>query len=140
MLTIYEIFERVGKTKNRVDASKVLFANQSDELKYILKYMFDPTSPKFTKLKIPKYEYLDVTFGEVHSYLKFHMNRLVFLYDTCDLKIDKKLMMLMGILGSLHKQDAIIVEKMILGKKIKFHRITESAVRLAFPGLLPEKK
>lgn len=143
MLTLYEIFQQISKTKNRVEASEILKRYESPELLFVLRYMFDETFPKPTKLKPRAYKRLNIPFGSGHSYLKHNMNRLNLCLETSKIPNEKKLNMLMGILGGLHEEDAKIVEKMFKHNKLKFKRVTEAAVRRAFPDLLmdkPEKK
>ena len=138
--TLYEIFEHVGTTKNRIDASTLLKRYKCDELLFVLRYMFNDEFPKPTKLKALPYNKLDVPLGTGHSYLGHNMSRLNLCLENSTISEDKKLNMLMGILGGLYIKDAEIVEKMFKNQKLRFKRVTEPTVRMAFPELLPEKK
>ena len=134
---IHEVLKAVGATRKKAEKLKILRDNESMALKDVLRGTFDervqwrvPTGPApYTPCEIHNYPS-----NLLREHLKFkYIANTVYSQKMPKFKRER---MYIEILEGIHPEDAEIVVNMVNREKPK--GVTESLVKEAFPGLLPD--
>jgi len=133
-----EIFEDFEKASTKQDRLSVLKKYDHPMFRLFLQaafhpnVVFDVNIPKYRPAVEPaglNYTYLDSEMTKMYRFVKDHPSRPLGLTDK------KKTELLLVTLESLHKDEAVLLEKLIK-KDLGIKHLTPKLVDEAFPGLL----
>lgn len=132
---ISEIIEEASALKTKQEKINFLRNNYSPSLAEVLKFMYDPTVSYFTN-EVPKYTIDDSPVGYSMNNLYSEAKRLYIFKVESSIDPARKKVILTQMLENVHRKDAILLEKIIGGKKADY-KINKTIVQEAFPGLIP---
>jgi hypothetical protein len=138
MKLVHEVFEEVASTRSSNEKKEILQRNNSKALQVIIRHMFDKNI-KWGYKKIPEWQPDDGPDELSISSLFVESKKIHLLYDSnvSQLSEKNKERTIVRMLESIDKDDARMLEQIILGK-FKVAGLTERLVRETFPSLLPE--
>ena len=131
---ISEIVEEASAMKTKAEKIHHLRANDSPSLREVLKFMYHPDVMYYTN-ECPKYTIDDSPVGFSLNNLYSEAKRLYIFKAETPVDFNRKGVILVQILESLHYKDSKLLEKIISGKKSDY-KINKAIVEEAFPGLL----
>lgn len=140
---IFEIFDEANTLKDPKLVADLFLKHNSGTLQMILKQNFDPSIKYLLPAGAPPFKAQNIPVGLTEQTLYSESRRLAYLWITLPQNQSRENMikretLFIGMLETLHQGDA----QVILAVKDKelhkvFPGVTEAAVRLAYPNLLP---
>lgn len=139
LLSLAEIVNKTCEMKTKEDKVEFLQKNSTEPLKTILRVMYDKKS---FKLLIPSTNppYAASEYPDSQGILYREVRKFKYFYENPQQgNIDKirRESLFIQMLESVHKEDAVLLCKMIKQKPLK--GLTAETINQAFPGLLPTK-
>ncbi|QIG65756.1 DNA ligase [Ochrobactrum phage vB_OspM_OC] len=134
---IYEIFEEIEATRAKKKRVEVLQANDSEQLRLLLDYVYNPNI-KWILTDLPEFKSTKDAESASAKRLYNKVRKLIYLTNLTpypDAAKGDRIQIYKEILESIHPKDAAIVYGAIKDKEIPYDRIDVEIVSEAFPEL-----
>lgn len=141
---VYEIFEEFNKAPTKEEKKKVLLANDTEHLKFVLQGTFHPEIQWVFKHEIPYNPCTETLPGITYQNIYDVMKKTYIWVEGSKkvnptLRYQRKEILFIQTLEALEPKEAKVVMNMVL-KDQKIKGLTYALVEETFPGLLPSKE
>lgn len=137
-LLLPEIFELINQENSRTKKKELLLKHDSKELRAVLKGAFDSSIEWDVGEFKPEYYHSVKPLSLTDMLLHQHIKMFKYLLKGSNLKKEKKVQILLGILETIHPSEAEIVLNMIFLRDILCKGLTKKLAAETFPGLIVE--